>query len=222
MIPGTGPATPPLTAQPMHSTPSAAPAAADPLPAGLGVAVVVSRYNERITGRLLDGAVAALVAGGVPRDRIEVAWVPGAFELPFIADVMAASGRHAAVLCLGAIIRGETTHDQHIARAVATGIEAVARERGLPVLFGVLTCDTLAQAEARAGVVAAAGRGSEAARQAAAAAVTTAAGASVADATAVGAKAVVENKGVECATAALEMIALVTRLRGGPAGPSRS
>jgi 6,7-dimethyl-8-ribityllumazine synthase len=135
----------------MHSTPSAAPAAADPLPVGLGVAVVVSRYNERITGRLLDGAVAALVAGGVPRDRIEVAWVPGAFELPFIADVMAASGRHAAVLCLGAIIRGETTHDQHIAAAVAQGIEEIGRARGTPVLFGVLTCQSIEQAVARAG-----------------------------------------------------------------------
>jgi 6,7-dimethyl-8-ribityllumazine synthase len=71
--------------------------------------------------------------------------------LPFIADQMAASGRYAAVLCLGAIIRGETTHDQHIARAVGGGIEAIARTWGLPVLFGVLTCDTLAQALARAG-----------------------------------------------------------------------
>ena len=188
----------------MNSPPSAARTSADPLPAGLGVAVVVSRYNEQITGRLLDGAVATLVAAGVPRDRIDVAWVPGAFELPFIADVMAATGRYAAVLCLGAIIRGETTHDQHIARAVATGIEAVARQRGLPVLFGVLTCDTLAQAEARAGV--GAGGGGHAAGHRATDALS---------------KPVVENKGVECATAALEMIALVSRLRGGPAGPSR-
>ena len=115
------------------------------------VAVVVSRYNETVTGRLLDGAVATLTAAGLPADRIDVAWVPGAFELPLVADVMAADGRHAAVLCLGAIIRGETTHDQHIARAVATGIEAIGRHRRLPVLFGVLTCDTLAQALARAG-----------------------------------------------------------------------
>ena len=121
------------------------------LPPAARVAVVVSRYNEPITRRLLDGAVATLVAAGLPADRIDVAWVPGSFELPFVADVMAAGGCYAAVLCLGAIIRGETTHDQHIARAVAGGIEAIARTRGLPVLFGVLTCDTLAQAFARAG-----------------------------------------------------------------------
>jgi len=114
------------------------------------VAVVVSRYNEGVTGRLLEGAVFALEAGGVPRERIDVAWVPGAFELPLAADRLAATGRFAAVLCLGAIIRGETSHDRHIATAVALGIEQVARQRGLPVSFGVLTCDTLAQAFARA------------------------------------------------------------------------
>jgi 6,7-dimethyl-8-ribityllumazine synthase len=124
---------------------------ADRLPSAARVAVVVARYNESITRRLLDGAVATFVAAGLPAAQIDAAWVPGAFELPFIADQLAASGRYAAVLCLGAIIRGETTHDQHIARAVATGIEAIGRSRGLPVLFGVLTCDTLAQALARAG-----------------------------------------------------------------------
>jgi 6,7-dimethyl-8-ribityllumazine synthase len=124
---------------------------ADRLPSAARVAVVVSRYNDFVTRRLLDGAVATFVAAGLPADRIDAAWVPGAFELPFIADQLAASGRYAAVLCLGAIIRGETTHDQHIARAVGGGIEAVARTWGLPVLFGVLTCDTLAQAVARAG-----------------------------------------------------------------------
>jgi len=207
VIPGEGPA-----GQPMHTAPSSATsvtpsagASGDPLPPGLGVAVVVSRYNDQVTGRLLDGAVATLVAAGVPRERIEVEWVPGAFELPFIADMLAASGRHAAVLCLGAIIRGETTHDQHIARAVAAGIEAVARQRGLPVLFGVLTCDSLAQAFARAGVA-----------SAPAAAVTLAGAADG------GSKKPVENKGAECAAAALDMIALVTRLRGGPASPQRS
>jgi 6,7-dimethyl-8-ribityllumazine synthase len=123
----------------------------DRLPEATRVAVVVSRYNETITRRLLDGAVATLVSAGLEPGRIDVAWVPGAFELPFIADTLAATGRYAAVICLGAIIRGETTHDQHIARAVATGIEASARARRVPVLFGVLTCDTLAQALARAG-----------------------------------------------------------------------
>jgi 6,7-dimethyl-8-ribityllumazine synthase len=119
------------------------------------------------------------------------------------------------VLCLGAIIRGETTHDQHIARAVAAGIEAVARQRGLPVLFGVLTCDSLAQAVARAGIpsapaVPAAGAGGVVADVAAPAGVVEAG------------KKPVENKGAECAAAALDMIALVTRLRGGPASPQRS
>jgi 6,7-dimethyl-8-ribityllumazine synthase len=208
VIPGEGPAGQPMKTAP-SSADSVAPSAGasgDLLPPGLGVAVVVSRYNDQVTGRLLDGAVATLVAAGVPRERIEVAWVPGAFELPFIADVLAASGRHAAVLCLGAIIRGETTHDQHIARAVAGGIEAVARQRGLPVLFGVLTCDSLAQAFARAGVASAP----------AAAAAARAGGADGES------KKPVENKGAECAAAALDMIALVTRLRGAAAPPQRA
>jgi 6,7-dimethyl-8-ribityllumazine synthase len=127
------------------------PAAAAQLPAGTRVAIAVSRYNEGLTGRLLDGAVATFVAAGIAPDRIEIAWVPGAFELPLAADRMASSGRFAAILCLGAVIRGETSHDRHINTAVATGIEAVARRHGLPVSFGVLTCETLAQAEARAG-----------------------------------------------------------------------
>jgi 6,7-dimethyl-8-ribityllumazine synthase len=125
-------------------------AAAATAPAGVRVALVVSRYNEAVTRRLLDGAVHALVQSGVAAASIDVAWVPGAFELPFAANRIAVGRRHAAVICLGAIIRGETSHDRHIATAVATGIEATARARGLPVLFGVLTCDTLAQALARA------------------------------------------------------------------------
>lgn len=114
------------------------------------VAVVVSRYNEDVTGRLLEGALFALGAGGVPQERVDVVWVPGAFELPLIADRLAATGRYAAVLCLGAIIRGETSHDRHIATATALGIEQTARRHGIPVPFGVLTCDSLAQALARA------------------------------------------------------------------------
>lgn len=119
-------------------------------PAGVRVAVVVSRYNETVTRRLLDGAVHSLERSGVAADAVDVAWVPGSFELTLAADRLAAAGRHAAVLCLGAIIKGETSHDRHIAAAVATGIEQIGRTRGLPVLFGVLTCDTLAQAMARA------------------------------------------------------------------------
>lgn len=126
-------------------------------PAGVRVAIVVSRYNEAVTRRLLDGAVQTFTQAGVAADAIDVFWVPGAFELVLAADRCAAGRRHAAVLCLGAIIKGETSHDRHIATAVATGIEQTARARGLPVLFGVLTCDTLAQAMARAAGSAAAG-----------------------------------------------------------------
>jgi len=117
----------------------------------LRVAIVVSRYNDSITRRLLDAAVARFVAAGLPPAGIDVAWVPGSFEIPLAADRMAASGRYAAVLCLGAIIKGETSHDRHIASAVGHGIEQSARAHGIPVVFGVLTCDTLAQALARAG-----------------------------------------------------------------------
>ncbi|HJT35876.1 MAG TPA: 6,7-dimethyl-8-ribityllumazine synthase [Pirellulales bacterium] len=113
--------------------------------------IVVSRYNESITTALLDGAVRALAQHGVADDAIDVAWVPGAFELPLVAARHAHSGRYAAVLCLGAVIRGETTHDQHINRAVSTELARAAVDSGVPVLFGVLTCDTLEQAIHRSG-----------------------------------------------------------------------
>lgn len=132
------------------SSPPELSAGSDRLPDGIRVALVVSRYNEVVTRRLRDGAVHALAAAGVAVNAIDVAWVPGAFELTLAADRLAAAGRHAAVLCLGAIIKGETSHDRHIATAVAGGIEQIGRQRGLPVLFGVLTCDSLAQAMARA------------------------------------------------------------------------
>jgi 6,7-dimethyl-8-ribityllumazine synthase len=123
----------------------------DRLPAHARVAIVVARWNESITHRLLDAAVARLRAAGLSYEGVDVAWVPGSFELPLAADRLAATGRYAAVICLGAIIKGETIHDRVIADAVATGIETAARTHGLPVVFGVLTCDTLAQALARAG-----------------------------------------------------------------------
>lgn len=123
----------------------------DRLPEGVRVGVVVSRWNDSITRRLLDGAEWRLARAGLPAAAVDVAWVPGSFELPLAADRLAATGRYAAVLCLGAIIKGETSHDQYIAQAAAAGIEAAGRAHGLPVLFGVLTCDTLAQALARAG-----------------------------------------------------------------------
>jgi 6,7-dimethyl-8-ribityllumazine synthase len=114
-------------------------------------AIVVSRYNESITGKLLDGAVRTLIQHGVADDEIDVAWVPGAFEIPLVADRLAKSGEYAAVICLGAVIRGETSHDQHINRAVSLGITEAALASGVPVAFGVLTCDTVEQAIHRAG-----------------------------------------------------------------------
>src|SRR3990172_10047363 len=98
-------------------------------------AVVVSRFNESITTSLLDGAVQTLTAHGVSDDRIDVAWVPGAFEIPTVAGRLAASGRYVAVLCLGAVIRGETTHDQHINRAVSTALAEIGARHGGARLF---------------------------------------------------------------------------------------
>jgi 6,7-dimethyl-8-ribityllumazine synthase len=140
-----------MTAAVASPSPLTFAAAAAPLPLGARVAIAVARWNEPITRRLLAAAEAVLAGAGLPAAAIDVAWVPGSFELPLAADRLAASGRYAAVVCLGAVIRGETSHDQHIARAVALGIEQVARCRGLPVAFGVLTCESLAQALARAG-----------------------------------------------------------------------
>lgn len=114
-------------------------------------AIVVARYNESITGRLLSGALETLAAHGVPDDAIDVAWVPGAFELPVAAAAFARAARMRAVLCLGAVIRGETTHDEHINRAVSLAISELSLETGVPVLFGVLTCNNLEQAIHRAG-----------------------------------------------------------------------
>ena len=113
--------------------------------------IVVAKWNEAITRKLLDGAVSTLREHGVKDEAIEVAWVPGSFEIPVVAQRMAASGRFAAVICLGAVIRGETTHDQHINRAVSVGLGEAGLHTGVPVLFGVLTCDTLEQAIHRSG-----------------------------------------------------------------------
>jgi 6,7-dimethyl-8-ribityllumazine synthase len=114
-------------------------------------AIVVSRWNESVTRRLLDGAVSTLREHGVADDSIDVAWVPGSWEIPLAAKRLAESGKYCAVLCLGAVIRGETTHDQHINRAVSLAISELALSANLPVLFGVLTCDTMEQAIHRAG-----------------------------------------------------------------------
>ena len=114
-------------------------------------AIIVSRYNEHITTRLLAGAVETLRGGGVPEEAIEVAWVPGAWEIPLVAQHMALSEQYAAVLCLGAVIKGETTHDEHINRQVSLSLGQIALESEIPVLFGVLTCNTVEQAIHRAG-----------------------------------------------------------------------
>ena len=114
-------------------------------------AIVVSRYNEHITGKLLAGAVETLRSAGIADEAIFVAWVPGAWEIPLVAQRMARSKSYAAVLCLGAVIRGETTHDEHINRQVSLSLGQLALETGLPVLFGVLTCNTLEQAIHRSG-----------------------------------------------------------------------
>jgi 6,7-dimethyl-8-ribityllumazine synthase len=150
-------------------------------------AIVVSRFNPTITSRLLDGAVQTLTAHGVADERIDVAWVPGAFEIPTVAERLAASGRYAAVICLGAVIRGETSHDQHINRAVSTALATAGVRHGLPVIFGILTCNTLEQAVARSGGQA----GSK--------------GKDTPDSR-------LGNKGAEAAEAALEMVDLLAKL----------
>lgn len=120
--------------------------------AGLGRwAIVVSRYNESITGKLLDGAVATLTGAGVADDAIDVAWVPGAWEIPLVAGRLAESGGYCAVLCLGAVIKGETSHDQHINRQVSLSLGQISLKTGVPVLFGVLTCNSIEQAIHRSG-----------------------------------------------------------------------
>ena len=114
-------------------------------------AIAVSKYNRSITGKLLQGAVETLTAHGVDENLIDVAWVPGAWELPVVARRLAGNNRYAAVLCLGCVIRGETTHDEHINRQVSIELGRLASETGLPVLFGVLTCNNMEQAIHRSG-----------------------------------------------------------------------
>lgn len=114
-------------------------------------AIVVSRYNESVTGRLLDGALQTLREAGVEEESIDVVYSPGAFEIPPIANQLAESGDYLAVICLGAVIRGETTHDEHINRAVSHHLMEIGVRTGVPCLFGVLTCQTLEQALSRAG-----------------------------------------------------------------------
>lgn len=118
---------------------------------GLRVAVVVSRFNELVTGLLLEGALDGLAELGVDEASVTVAHVPGAFELPLAAQRLATSGDNDAVVCLGAVIRGETDHHVHVGGQAAAGCQRVQLDTGVPVVFGVLTTDTLEQALARAG-----------------------------------------------------------------------
>lgn len=114
-------------------------------------AVVAARFNERIVKRLVDGALHAFIAGGVPAERVDVHWVPGTFELPQAANHLARGRRYAGIACVGVVIRGETPHFEHVAREAATGIREVALATGIPVTFGVITALTEDQAWARAG-----------------------------------------------------------------------
>ncbi len=150
--------------------------------------IVVSRFNESVTTRLLNGATKTLADRGVPEENIDVVWVPGAFEIPLVAGTLCESLEYEAVICLGAVVRGETTHDQYINHAVSRLLARIAVTHQTPVLFGILTCDTLEQAVARSG-----GYESTTGKDAA--------------------NAHLGNKGVDCAEAALEMADLMAQLR---------
>lgn len=118
---------------------------------GLRFGIVVSRFNEFITGRLLAGAEDAIRRHGGDMDQVDVAWVPGAFELPLIAQKMAGSGRYDAVVALGAVIRGSTPHFDYVAAEATKGIAQASLSTGVPIAFGLLTTDTIEQAIERAG-----------------------------------------------------------------------
>jgi 6,7-dimethyl-8-ribityllumazine synthase len=123
----------------------------EPVGEGRRVAVVVARFHEQVTAKLLEGALAGLRSHGVADEAVDVAWVPGAFEIALVAKRMASTGAYDAVICLGAVVRGETAHFDLIAAEAARGAAEVGRETGVPVIFEVLATETLAQAEARAG-----------------------------------------------------------------------
>lgn len=132
---------------------------------GLRFAVVASKFNEFVTDRLLAGVMKVLAESGVKEDAVEVVRVPGAFEIPLVARHLARSGRFDAVVCLGAVIRGETPHFEHISREASRGIAQAALESEVPVIFGVLTTETVDQALERAGTLER-NKGAEAARTA--------------------------------------------------------
>lgn len=115
------------------------------------VGIVAARFNEFITGKLLSGAMDGLLRHGVREEDVHVAWVPGAFEIPLIASKMAKSGKYDAVICLGAVIRGSTTHYDYVCSEVSKGIAQVSLHSDIPVMFGVLTTENIEQAIERAG-----------------------------------------------------------------------
>lgn len=120
-------------------------------PEGMKVGIIASRFNEIIVNKLLGGAVDGLVRHGVDEDNITAAWVPGAFEIPVIAAKMADSGKYDAIICVGAVIRGDTTHYDYVCNEVSKGIASVGLNSKIPVLFGILTTENIEQAIARAG-----------------------------------------------------------------------
>jgi 6,7-dimethyl-8-ribityllumazine synthase len=124
--------------------------------AGLKIAVVIARFNDLVTGKLLSGCLDCLSRHGIDTAptsaQLDVAWVPGSFEIPLVAQRLAASGRYEVVITLGAVIRGDTPHFDVVVAEVSKGVAAVARDTGVPVIFGVLTTDTLQQALERAGI----------------------------------------------------------------------
>lgn len=156
-----------------------------PPPEG-NIVIAVARFNKTITQRLLDGALAKLRQHKVPENEIRVVWVPGAYEIPFVANYFARDTDCLSVICLGAVIRGETSHDQHINRSVGMAIGEIAVKYNKPVIFGVLTCNTVEQADARSGMI-------ESQKDKAK-------------------NPAPGNKGAEAAEAALEMIDLMTEL----------
>lgn len=114
-------------------------------------AIIVAEWNRSITTRLLDGALEALAEAAVAESQIDVAWVPGSWELPVVAQRLAQSGQYAAIVALGAVIHGETSHDEHINRGVSLALMEIALSQDLPVLLGLLTCESMEQAIHRAG-----------------------------------------------------------------------
>jgi len=124
--------------------------------AGLRIAVVVARFNDLVTAKLLSGCLDCLSRHGIDTaassSQLDVAWVPGSFEIPLVAQKLAASGRYQVVVTLGAVIRGDTPHFDVVVAEVSKGVAAVARDTGIPVIFGVLTTDTMQQALERAGI----------------------------------------------------------------------